>query len=101
MRKWSDLRDILYEILGSKNVYYQPPSTIRMKYPCIRFERDYQDIKHADNNPYRHLNRYSVTVITTDIESDIPDKVSHLQTARYDREYNSDGLHHTVYTIYF
>ena len=34
------LSAILHEVLGSDNVYYQPPESVKMKYPAIVYTRD-------------------------------------------------------------
>ena len=37
MSKRIDLGNKLKEILGSSNVYFQPPDNLKMVYPCIRY----------------------------------------------------------------
>ena len=34
----TDLGDKLKEVSGYKNVYFQPPESLKMSYPCIRYE---------------------------------------------------------------
>ena len=48
------LHNILVEILGSGNVYFQPPESITLKYPCIIYGRVGIDAVHADNKLYKH-----------------------------------------------
>ena len=61
MGQRSDLHEILREIMGNGNVYFQPPSNIQMKYPAIVYERDYSDTQFAGNSPYSHTWRYQLT----------------------------------------
>lgn len=96
-----ELHKILVDILGSSNVYFQPPETIKMKYPCIVYERGSGDTIFADNNPYRFTKRYQVTVIDRDPDSLIPDKVSVLPMCTYDRHYTVDNLNHDIFNLYF
>lgn len=96
-----DLHRILIDILGSQNVYYQPPPDVRLRYPCIIYELSYEKINHADNRPYIHNDRYSVTVVDRDPDSPIPHRVAQLSTCAFDRRFVVDGLYHTVYTIYY
>ena len=96
-----DLHQILVNALGSNNVYFQPPETIKMKYPCIVYILDGIESEHAGNRPYLHRRKYSVTVIDKDPESEIPGRVSDLQYSRYDRHFVSDNLHHDVFTLYY
>lgn len=96
-----DLHMILRDLLGSSNVYFQPPPNLQMTYPCIRYEREQIDIVHADNKPYKHLRRYQVTVIDENPDSTIVQKIAELPTAAYDRFYTADGLNHDVFRIFF
>ena len=34
----NDLQKLLVEVLGSKNVYFQPPESVKMKYPAIVYQ---------------------------------------------------------------
>ena len=34
------------------NVYFQPPTNIKLEYPCIVYKRDFADTEFADDNPY-------------------------------------------------
>lgn len=95
------LQMLLEEALGSRNVYFQPPSNISMRYPCIVYSRDDVDVIFADNNPYRLLTRYQVSVIDRDPDSEIPHRVASLPKCRFNRFYTSDNLNHDVFTLYF
>lgn len=91
----------LLEGLGAAKVYFQPPETVKLVYPCIIYKRDYAQTNHANNDPYRIEKRYLVTVIDRDPDSDLPNKVAWLRTANFIRHYTKDGLNHDAYTIYF
>lgn len=97
----AELQSLLETLLNSRNVYFQPPPTIQMKYPCIVYNLDDMDTKFADNNPYRVERRYSLTVIDKDPDSPIIDKVALLQKCIFDRHFVSDNLNHNVFIIYF
>lgn len=96
-----DLQAILVSLLGSGNVYFSPPENIKMEYPCIIYNRDRIDTKHADNKPYKHEKRYLVTVVDRDPDSEIPDKVAALPKCSYSRFYTAANLNHDVFTIFF
>lgn len=100
-RPRTDLQAILQNIIGKGRIYFQPPSTVRMTYPCIVYERSRIDSDHADNNIYKTDNQYTVTVIYTDPESDLPFKVANIPTARHSTHFITDNLYHDVFTIYF
>lgn len=101
MKRRHKLHKILKDILGSENVYFQPPESVKMKYPAIVYLRSNERIIHADNIPYKRVKRYQITVITKDPDSDIPDKIGELSGASFNRFFTSEGLNHDVYTLYF
>ena len=96
-----DLHEILCEVLGSRNVYFQPPESIKLKYPCIVYEKNYVQNLKADNKNYTTHKRYTVTVIDKDPDSDVPDKLLELPYTSYDRHFVSDNLNHEVLTLYY
>lgn len=95
------LHDILEEVLGSSNVYFQPPASVSLKYPCILYSRETAETEFADNNPYSYTKAYSVTVIDPDPDSVIPDKVARLPMCRHSRFFTADQLNHDVFNIFF
>ena len=58
--------------LSSNKVYFQPPSSIKLSYPCIIYELDGFGIDHANSLIYRNKTRYTVTVIDQNPESRLP-----------------------------
>lgn len=96
-----DLQQLLVTLLGSNNVYFQPPSNLQMEYPCIVYRRDDIEMEHADNTPYKNRTRYLVTVIDRDPDSDIPRKIGELPLVAFDRFYTADNLNHDVYRMFF
>ena len=70
-----DLQTFLEELLESKNVYFQPPESVKMKYPAIVYALDDIENVHADNGVYSSHRHYSVTVIDSDPDSELVGKV--------------------------
>lgn len=95
-----ELNSRLEEILGSSNVYYQPPENLKLRYPCIIYDWDGQNDKFANNGNYNSIRRYSIMVVEKEPDSDIPDKVAQLPLCSFNRRYINDNLYHTVYSIY-
>lgn len=95
------LQETLVNILGSNNVYFQPPETTRLQYPCIIYERSDIDKKYADNRTYMSMVRYSITLITRSPESDLVKAILELPYCSYDRYYAADTLNHDVFTLYY
>ena len=101
MDRRAELGKIFREILGNGNVYFQPPSNTQMRYPAIRYERSEMAVKHADNGTYNRRIRYMVTVIDSNPDSEIVNRVSMLPYCYFDRHYSQDNLNHDVFEIYF
>lgn len=96
-----ELHSTLVEILNSSNVYFQPPETIKMKYPCIVYQRSSGDSAFANNKGYRFTTRYQITLIDKNPDNPILDQIAALPLCTYDRHYNVDNLNHDVFNIYF
>lgn len=97
-----DLQALLETTVGSGvTVYFQPPAKIQLAYPCVVYHRDQADTVFADNSPYRYTQRYQVTVIDQDPDSDILMKIASLPMCLYNRRFAADNLNHDVYVLYF
>lgn len=90
----------LRTILGSANVYFQPPPNYVMQYPCIVYERDDAHRQSADNHPYFWKQRYQVTLIDKSPDSDVIDVLAALPLSEFDRHFATSGLNHDVFVIY-
>lgn len=95
------LQELLEELLGSENVYFQPPSQLIMQYPCIIYDWARADSKFADNALYRFTSRYTVTLITRDPSDSRIMKLASLPMATHERWFAGDGLNHHVFNLYF
>lgn len=96
-----DLQKLLETIADSRNVYFQPPASIFMKYPAIVYNLSDIENDHANNGVYNQHFAYDVIVIDENPDSEIVKKVSRLPLCQYDRHYTKDNLNHDVFTLYF
>lgn len=101
-----DLHSLLQSIIGARpdgkpNLYFQPPSTVKMNYPCIVYSRNDADGKRANNGLYNFTWGYSIMVIDPDPDSLIPGKVLALPMCAFDRHYTADNLNHDLFNIYY
>lgn len=97
-----ELQQKLEDILGSRNVYHNPPENLKMVYPCIRYELDKILNNSADNTHFITNARYELTYITYDPDDPKVDELlDSLPHCRYDRHNVYQGLHHHVYTCYY
>lgn len=92
---------LLEEILGSRNVYFQPPENVVMQYPCIVYSRDGAFRIFADNTGYRRVPRWQVTVIDRDPDNPAVEKLGLMPLCSdVIRSFVTDGLHHDVFELY-
>lgn len=97
-----DLHEELCTILGSRNVYFQPPEKQLMRYPCIRYSLAGIDQKFADDKTYNRTNRYEITVLETQSDSVIHEAImDHFEMCSFDRSYVADNLYHKVLILYY
>lgn len=95
------LQKKLEELLGSKNVYYEPPENLKLDYPCFVYMLDDVYRRSADNIGYTIQNRYQITLIDRLPDNPVRDKLLELPRCEFDRPYKSDNLEHYVFTLYW
>lgn len=91
----------LEQLLGSRNVYFQPPTGTKLQYPCIVYSLANANDVHADNKIYRRLYRYTLAYITKDPDDPKRDEIDDLPYCSFDRLVVNDNLNHFYYTIYY
>lgn len=97
-----ELHEKLCELLESRNAYFQPPQSVSMKYPAIRYAFSDPHQTYADDSNYRKTNKYEGVIIDHDPESGIPDKLLALfPMCRLGRPYPADNLNHFPFTLYY
>lgn len=94
-----ELHQLLIDTIGSEHVYFQPPETVKMQYPCIVYNLAYVDTRHADNFSYLTYYRYGLTYITRDPDDKNIEAIKKLPATKFDRYYSADNLHHYSYQI--
>lgn len=101
MRDRTKLQKIFEDILGNKNVYFQPPETLKMKYPCIRYSLSDVDKEFGDNIAYNMTKCYDIICISQDPDNDIVQKILQIPMSSFNRHYVSNNLYHDVIRLYF
>lgn len=98
----ASLSDKLNAIDGLAAVYFQPPKTVSMRYPCIVYKNEGMSAKYADNRIYMGKTRYMLTIIDKDPDSELPVKLlGKFSMISYDRSYTANNLNHFVFTLYY
>lgn len=96
-----NLQAKLEELLGTRNVYFQPPANVQMSFPCIVYKWDTARTEFAGNKPYLFSKRYQITYIDKNPDADIPDKLARFESAVLVQRFTADNLHHSVIALYF
>lgn len=96
------LHHLLEKILGSKNVYYDPPEDFKLTYPCIVYFQENNAEWHADNRQYHRAKRYSLTYITRKADDPMVDQIDEqLLYCSLNRSFTTSNLHHHAYTLFY
>ena len=102
MARRFELHEKLCGILGTRNVYFQPPASVKLTYDCIVYKVTNRNDIRADNKQYRDLVQYEVQFIYRDPDSVIPEQIMHeFNYISHKNNYRIDNLHHDVFTIYY
>lgn len=97
-----ELHRELEEILGSKNVYFQPPESKKLSYDCIVYNRSRIETKQANNYNYVAKKRYDITCIYMDPDSQLADRmIEHFQYCRHINHIVVDNLYHDVFSVFY
>lgn len=99
MKTRLQLDEVLSNIPGVVECYFSPPEGVTMRYPCIVYFLINTDTDFADNRPYKKTNKYRITAIDEDPDSEIPRYVSDLPCCVSERNYVAEGLNHFVYIL--
>lgn len=96
-----NLQSKLEELMGNKNVYYQPPESIKMSYPAIIYSKSNIEQTFANDAGYSTKHRYEIIVIDKKPDNNVIYKLLSLPYCSFDRHYKSDNLNHDVLTLYY
>lgn len=96
-----DLQYKLEELLGARHVYFQPPASVTMEYPAIKYSKSRIDTKKANDSTYSKFTRYELIVISKKPDDPVIDKLLDLPYCSYDRSYKADNLYHDALSLYF
>lgn len=87
------------EANGDRHVYFQPPESVKMKYPAIRYVLDDIGIKRANDRLYLKTPGYLVTLIDTKPNSRYVDLILEIPYCKLVNTYRADNLNHFTFHI--
>ena len=96
-----ELQSMLEELLGSRNVYYNPPTNLKMNYDAIRYSLSDTQSNYANNSKYSKMKRYELIVRSRKSDPEIVDKLLDLEYCSMGTPYTADNLNHYPLTIYW
>lgn len=91
---------MLEELIGSRNVYFQPPESLRIKYPCIVYSLQNVSNRFANNDIYKQDHFYELVLVDSNPDSEIFKKMCKNPKFRFKNFYVSDNLNHFVFESY-
>lgn len=95
------LHNQLVSLLESDNVYFQPPASIILKFPCIIYKLDAMEGVHANGRRYLGTKRYLVTVVDRNPDTLIPDKILNLPYSTFEDHLAIDNLNHYICSLHW
>ena len=97
-----ELQQELEDVLGSRNVYFQPPESVKMKYDAIVYSLSNMRLDYADDLSYKRHKQYDILVISRNGDNQIADHLlDHFKWIRFDRRYVADNLYHDALSLYY
>lgn len=101
MSSRTSLQNELTELLESNNVYFQPPASVQMRYPAIRYKFEGLRNTHANDRVYKRMGRYQLTLIDKDPESKFVDRILAIPYCTLVQTYRADNFNHFVFELYY
>lgn len=95
------LQSKLEGLLGSCNVYYDPPENLKMEYDAIKYSKNPSTSRFADDARYSNMNCYELIVIARKSDHPVIEKLLALPYCSHDDHYKADNLAHDVFTLYY
>lgn len=97
-----ELDHLLRTTLDSDHVYFQPPASVKLQYPCIIYKLNSVRDTHANDKTYLRMKQYQMIYITKEPDDPMQDTLNDLQyCTMVQQPYASDNLYHFVYNIYY
>lgn len=85
---------------GDRHTYFNPPPSVQMKYPAIRYSLKDLRSEFANNGVYKTAPAYEVILIDEDPDTKYLMAMMQIPYCKFNRFYIADGLNHWVFTIH-
>lgn len=102
MERRYKLNEALQKVLGSNNVYFEPPENLKLNYDCIIYKRNRAKKFRADNKRYINHEFYELLIISKNPDNHIADELEKsFEYCEHQRSFTTNGLHHSVVYLYY
>lgn len=85
---------------GDRHIYLNPPPSVRMRYPAIKYSLNNIDPKYANGSVYKMAPSYQVILIDPVVDTKYLEPILQIPYCKFNRFYIADNLNHWVFTIY-
>lgn len=96
-----ELQSALEGITGVNKVYFQPPESIRLEYPCIVYSIKNHGFNHANDDKYIGVDKYEAVLIQKTYNESLIKSILRMKFCSHDAEYLNDNLYHDAFTIFW
>lgn len=97
-----ELHEELCTLLGTRNVYFQPPESKKIEYDCFVYFLNDIESEYANNKHYTDKKRYEIKLITRDPDNVLVDELLlNFKYIQFERSFAKDNLYHFVFYLYY
>ena len=97
-----DLHEKLCEILGNRNVFFQPPETLKIPNRAIIYRMSDMDQKRANNKLYSKTNRYQILFCTPNPDETVYDDIlEEFEMSTLERSYRYENLNYYSISLFY
>lgn len=93
------LHQMLKDFTDDGNVYYQPPSNVKLEYPCIIYSLRDLESNRADNADYVDHAIFDISYIHREVDDEALGALFSLPYTIFDRHYVSENLYHDTFIM--
>ena len=102
MSKRIELHEKLCDLIQNNHVYFQPPESVKLTYPCFIYRYGGYNVKHANNKNYIGRDYYEVIYFDKNPDNTmVHDFIDYFPLSRFGRHYTSDNINHYTFTLYY
>ena len=85
---------------GDRHTYFNPPPSVQMRYPAIKYSLKNINSDFANNSVYITTPSYEVTLIDENPDSEYVNKILQIPYCSFDRFYVANNLNHWTFIIH-